>query len=225
MGTIPPDGWYVDPLSELHLRYFENGAWTHEVQARWAAPIPSAPAASPAVAASGLADQRPLPKGILVAAALVSVVIIVVAATSHHRTSTSTSSPYEANAAAAPSSGANALASWWAKVETSYHAVEADLAAADRDAAVHNTTALSSDCRRLTVDTDKLQGDPPAPVASVNTPYHAALTDFAGASDECTAGIATHSPSLMAQAEGVIADGSTQLARATEQVDGLLRTT
>ena len=48
MADGPQDGWYLDPVNELSVRYLEAGAWTARVQARFAPPSPgSVPLAQP----------------------------------------------------------------------------------------------------------------------------------------------------------------------------------
>jgi len=183
-----------------------------------ATPRPVAPGPAPA------ASRRSVPKGWLFAigAGLTVIIVIVASLSSSHSNSPTPNDSSDLGAAPAAASSGSPLAAWWPKVEPDFNAVEADLTAAGNDGTAGNAAALSSDCDKLTADIDTLQSDPPAPIAAVNTPMQAALSDFAKAGEECSTGISTGDTSLINQGDGDITAGDSELAQATGQIKAIL---
>ena len=119
-----------------------------------------------------------------------------------------------------PTTSASSLSDWYAGVETDFDAVRTDLTNIGAAVKAYDLPSMSSACTTLTDDVQTLQADPPAPVASVNTPLQAALTDYARAGEECTESVAETDVSVLNASAADITTGNSEMAQATGAMQG-----
>jgi hypothetical protein len=84
------------------------------------------------------------------------------------------------------SASAVALSKWAASINAPFAKLQSDLNAISGSDAV-STSAVLAGCAAVGADAQALQAYPAAPVASVNTPFQAGLTDLVKASQACAA--------------------------------------
>ena len=111
-----------------------------------------------------------------------------------------------------------ALVAWYLIVGNDYTTVGSDLTAIVQASGAGTATAVGTACGQLTTDVQSLQGDPPAPVATVNTPFQAGLTEYATAGSLCQSGVADDTATLIAQATADITSGNSDFAQTTAEV-------
>ena len=96
-----------------------------------------------------------------------------------------------------------------------------DLTAVSSDATNEDLVSMGADCETLTNDVITLQGDPPVPIASVNTVYQAALTTLARAGTECSNAVTNLDPSEMEQFTTDLTTANSDLAQASAEITSL----
>jgi hypothetical protein len=98
--------------------------------------------------------------------------------------------PKQRPAAPAPSTTTTvsltaSVESWWTTVRAGYYQFGADLRAVSTDVGSDDPSSASDLCATTLSVIHQLQGDPAAPDPTINTPWQAALTDYADSVQTC----------------------------------------
>lgn len=119
------------------------------------------------------------------------------------------------------STTAAAVSAWWSSVQPEWQALEADEADSGSAAKAQDFVGMSAACQKMTSDAQALLAKGAAPVPALDSPWQAAIRDYAKSGSECTHGIAQDDPSLIDQSITDQAAASGELNQATNVVNSL----
>jgi hypothetical protein len=135
-----------------------------------------------------------------------------------------------ASAGATPPKGtvqqAHAMQAWFKKVGGAWGKVQADLRAVTSASQSGKPTAVTAPCTNLVVDVSTLRKQPPAPAASINAPWQAALRALAAGGNLCKGAAAQPSSaaSVMHRAETYLATAERYIEQAAAKENALTAT-
>ena len=123
-------------------------------------------------------------------------------------------------------SPAEALTAWIALTDPDTELVETDTQNIETDSSDEDIDGLGTDCADLHADVGTLQRGTPAPVASVNEPYQAYLSDLAASASACTAGVddfkngdLTESTSELGNSDAEVSAASNELGQENRAIE------